>query len=253
MARLKVVNVFQGISGIPRDEYENSFYFQTASGDDVEGTFAEYATAAARVSNFYTGAGAGGLPSLSSYINLNIDAFVQLKVYDFFGATAGAHGDVDTGPPRAVYGYGGAAGGIGSTNGLPEEVALCLSYYSTSNTPRHRGRIYTGPFNRSALTANLASPPLGDLMTTLVTAGTRLSADGTSAQSTAGLGPIIPPSAVPSAVDGVNWMIRSRVGTGTPSAPVPTWERITKGWVDNGWDSQRRRRLAATSRVTFPS
>jgi hypothetical protein len=251
MARLKAVNILQGLSGIPRDQMENGFHFQTPSAVTAQGTPAEYATAAARVANFYTGAGPSGSASIGAYFSDAILTTATIKVYDYFGGSAGAS-DIDTGPPVAVFTYQVEPSQSGA-QGLPEEIALCLSYYSTSNTPRHRGRVYLGPWTVGAMTSAVEPRPVGGLTTTMVTAGTRLSADGTSAQSTGGLTPVIPASAVPAAVDGVNWYLRSRVGTGSSSSPVPAWERVMKGWVDNGWDSQRRRGVAATSRVTFPS
>jgi hypothetical protein len=39
------------------------------------------------------------------------------------------------------------------------------------------------------------------------------------------------------------WVVRSEV--------LADYQVITHGWVDNEWDSQRRRRLAATSRLTY--
>jgi hypothetical protein len=251
MARLKAVGILQGLSGIPRDQYENTFHFQTPSGDSAVGTQAEYATAAARVANFYTGASAGGGAGVAGYFSNAILTVATVKVYDYAGGAEGAS-DVDTGPPVFVASFIVEPSQSGA-QGLPEEIALCLSYYSTSNTPRHRGRIYLGPWADAVLTSAIEPRPSSGLLLAMVTAGTRLSADGTSAQSTGGLTPIIPATSVPAAVDGVNWYLRSRVGTGTPSSPVPSWERIEKGWVDNGWDSQRRRGVAASARVTFPS
>jgi hypothetical protein len=239
------------MSGIPRDEMENTFHFSTESASGVQATQAECATAAARVANFYTGASAGGGASIGAYMSEVLLLTASVKVYDYFGATEGVR-DLDLGPPVFVASFQ-RADELSGAQGMPEEVALCLSYYSTSNTARHRGRVYLGPWTIGATTVAAEPRPTPALLTSMVTAGTRLSADGTSAQSTGGLTPIIPPTAVPDAVNGVNWYLRSRVGTGSASAPVPAWERIQKGWADNGWDSQRRRRIVASSRTTFPS
>jgi hypothetical protein len=251
MSQLKVVIVFQGNSGIPKDEMENSFHFQTASGPGVEATQAEAATAASRISNFFDGAGAGGTPSIADYMSPMLLPTATYKVYDYFGGVVKPNGDVDTGPPMSVF-TGGAVSPAAS-EGLPEEVALCLSYWTTSNTARHRGRVYLGPLGMNAATTGLAEVrPNPAFMATMSTAGSRLVEPGTAAQSTGGIAPVIPSTPVPASVDGVNWYLRSRVGSGSAGAPVPKWEAVTAGWVDNEWDSQRRRRIAATSRVTFP-
>ena len=50
-------------------------------------------------------------------------------------------------PPvgQPVYVTGYAAGYAAGASG-PRDVALCLSYFAGSNTPRRRGRIYVGPW-----------------------------------------------------------------------------------------------------------
>jgi hypothetical protein len=249
MAQLRVSAVFQGQSGLAKDEYENGFHFSTPSGAGVAATQAECATAAARVANFYTGAAAGGGGGICAYMSGAINFTALMKVYDYFGGSGGSPGSPDLGPPKAVYSWSTL---ISLSNpGLPEEVALCLSYYSSSNTARHRGRLYLGPWGTNSFLGVEPRPGSG-LINAMKTAGSRLVADGTSAQSTGGLTAVTPVGTVPSAVDGVNWYLRSRVGSGSGSAPVPVWERVLKGWIDDEWDAQRRRRVEATSRVTFP-
>jgi hypothetical protein len=249
MARLKVVNVFQGASGLPKDEFENGFHFQTATGAAAAGTSAEYATAAARVMNFYgPGTELSASDKIVSYLSAYIENVATIKVYDYTGGAVGKDGEAITGPPAAVYTY--VPGILTDSIGYPSEVALCLSYFSLSNSARHRGRVYIGPF--SVVAEGPGSPGIAnpDLMTAMQMAGEFL-ADATTTPGTAGLTAVSPAGAVPAGIAGVNWMLRSNVGTGTKAAPAPTWEQVTHGWVDNEWDTQRRRRVVATARVTF--
>jgi hypothetical protein len=97
----------------------------------------------------------------------------------------------------------------------PREVALCLSYYAGLNRPRTRGRIYLGPF----ASGKMKLRPEADLIGDLIQFGQDLSAVG-------GLN--------------VDWSVYSPT-TGLNNA-------ITNLWVDNEWDTQRRRGLRPTSR-----
>jgi len=106
----------------------------------------------------------------------------------------------------------------GSSGSLPTEVALCLSYYGISNTKRNRGRIFIGPVQAGW---NDSSRPLVQLRTALLDLADRLSDVGTQS---------------------VDWQIVSRV--------AGTRQRIQEVWVDNAWDTQRRRGIAPTARST---
>ena len=98
---------------------------------------------------------------------------------------------------------------------LPDEVALALSFEGTKAAglpqARRRGRIFVGPLNAAAATQNR---PSSAFITAMVTAGTNLKAN--------------------------------TLGIGAGSF-VPT----NNGWVDNAFDTQRRRGVLSTSRGVF--
>lgn len=99
----------------------------------------------------------------------------------------------------------------------PRQVALCLSYYADRNLPRHRGRIYLGPWDTTDLWATSAQ-------VNAVMALPQLLAD---------LGGV-----------NVDWSLWS------PTTQTHT--RIDHAWCDNSWDIIRSRKLAASSpRVTW--
>lgn len=98
----------------------------------------------------------------------------------------------------------------------PGEVALCLSFRGARNLPRHRGRIFLGPL-RNGYTG--AYRPISDLQDQLVTLAQGLSDLGSPA---------------------VDWQVVSRVGG--------TRERVQHVWIDNEWDTQRRRGALPTTR-----
>jgi hypothetical protein len=105
---------------------------------------------------------------------------------------------------------------VGGGSPGPREVALCLSFYSERNLPRSRGRLYIGPW---ATTVMQERPDAGtrDIVAELVPGLT-------------GLG----------GVD-VDWCIYSRVDD--ELKPVTDW------WVDDSWDTQRRRGHEPTART----
>lgn len=114
---------------------------------------------------------------------------------------------------------------------MPEEVALCSSFKGDPPaTARRRGRVYIGPLNTRGLLADIAGetgparPVQG--FTQIIAKAFKGFASAMSAA-------------------GFVWCIQSEA-TGTP-VYVP----VKAGWVDNAWDTQRRRGVDATSRFTW--
>lgn len=127
------------------------------------------------------------------------------------------------GSPFGVYPF--TLGATTSTASLPDEVALCTSFASVvppgGRPGRHRGRIYMGPFVSGFNTAD--GRPSDILVERLVAATNQLALDLIDA--------------------GVALSVWSRVDKAT--------RPVVRGWVDNAWDTQRRRGVAATGRVTW--
>jgi hypothetical protein len=125
--------------------------------------------------------------------------------------------DMDVPEPRVPLATRTAVPNMGSEGSGPSEVALCLSFFATSNTPRRRGRLYIGPFFQGAMTQR----PSTALRTEI----------GNLAGALANLG----------GVD-VDWMQYS------PTNLVAN--KVTDWWVDNEWDTIRSRGLKGTLRTT---
>lgn len=112
-----------------------------------------------------------------------------------------------------------------SGNPLPTECAIVASFQG-SRTPgfeqaRRRGRVYLGPLGSGT---NDAGRPGSGIVAGIVTAMENFR------------------DAV-NAISGHSWCVWSTVD----QEAVP----ITSGWVDNAWDTQRRRGLERTSRNTW--
>lgn len=107
--------------------------------------------------------------------------------------------------------------GLSPVSTLPREIALCLSYYSERNTARRRGRLFIPiPFKYSAAAAR----PTTAVMNALLALGDQLSGIGGA---------------------DVDWSVYSRT--------TNALHKVSNVWVDDEWDTQRRRGLRAITRV----
>lgn len=111
---------------------------------------------------------------------------------------------------------------LGGSGTGPTEVALCLSYATTDNPdsslPRRRGRIYLGPLS---LLNVLDERPSNALIQELLTFGEDLASIGTAGNTT--------------------WLMLSRADN--------SYHKIESIWMDNAWDTQRRRGSRPNLRV----
>jgi hypothetical protein len=192
--------------GLPRDAFENVWHFTTGSTGGVVG---DVPLIGAELGTFYN--------HIEQYLSPVIGTPVTVKVYD--------EDDVLT--PRPLLGQYtfGFSGGNGFT-AVPEEIALCMSYYAAQNLKGSRGRLYLGPLAVSAF----------DNSTTEGGNGVRPAAAFRSAIATAAKALINTASPV--------WCVRV-------SKPAVAYLPITAGWIDDEWDGQSRRRLAATTRTKY--
>jgi hypothetical protein len=259
---------FQDASGLSKDRFENYFHF---IGAGATPTSAESSLCIGRIGDFYSGTTIG-TTRVGMFMASSISRTVSVKVYNEDSGTRGtgskkAHTYV-AGVPRPVMTSGTfQLPATGGAQDLPEEVALCLSYYSTSNAPRHRGRVYIGPLNTSVLTELVNPRPSDPVLQCWVDAGSRLALQTGASITTAdhfdiewfdpALG-IIPPTFLPvehatttSTAAMPTWCVKSSGGTDASKTGVVVYEPVLHGWADNEWDVERRRRVEASARIAF--
>lgn len=110
---------------------------------------------------------------------------------------------------------------------LPRECAIVLSFQGARSAgfpqARRRGRIFTGPYNT---TANTTGRPAAGIITALSTAGATFKSNVEAITGGAHSWTI--------------WSVANQEGV-----------HVDNGWVDNAWDTQRRRGDEVTSRTTF--
>lgn len=119
-------------------------------------------------------------------------------------------------PPLAIVVHPG--GGSPTTSFAPRDVALCLSFFAGVNSPRRRGRLYI-PMN--FVPGSLGLRP-------------------TSAQRSSVAAFV--PALTTGYPTSVKWAVYSRRDGAT--FPVTDW------FVDDEWDTQRKRGLRSTTRTT---
>jgi hypothetical protein len=205
--------ILDGVSGLPEDRFVTTYAF--GSQDGGAASDAALDTIAAGLEAMWTDTYPGGTNPLDYYLGPVVNSPARVNLYRL--------GD-DT--PREPTEYTFAIS-PGMSAPFPNEVALCLSFFATRNLPRRRGRIYFGP---TGVGAQAGSPftagdsrPVPLLMTTLLNAGKLLR------DYALGLYP---------------WAVLSQVdGQLRP---------VTDLWVDNAWDTQRRRGVDPSTRFTDP-
>lgn len=214
----RVLLVFQNANGLPEDRYITTWCFSTAGGFD-EGDHDFYAARLNDFINLPIGAGSPVSLFLGSQVSRAVGA-AKVITYDLGeGVPRTPHTTTFTVDPTATTGD--------FLKPLPAEVALCLSMKTATNGPRGMGRVYIGPFNAGALNASPESGesrPAVNLRDALTLGAGRLLDEVEASSRT--------------------WCVLSQTdGVARP---------ITGGFVDNAFDTQRRRGLLASSRVIWP-
>lgn len=213
---LRIQFVGHGPSLLPEDRVVNTFHFHNAGVTYPTGRDACVAAVAA----FYNGVFAGD--QLGAHISAWVQRDAELRIYNLEDPP-GARVPIINGLTLS-----GAVGG-----GLPEEVAIVLSLRGAPPVNgRRRGRLYIGPLSNGTNTyvaASVSTP-----------ARPNMSAAGI-AQQLVNRANALEDAAVAA---NVPWCIRSTV-------PSENFVPIVDGFVDNAFDTQRRRGPDTTARIEW--
>lgn len=202
-------------SGLPRDDIVNTWAFSGA-GLATEALAEE---AVNRLGSFYA-ADIGG-QTVSGWLagDLLEPNGLQFSVYEI----------TDPEPRAPIFEQLNTVITYSSAAPLPEEVACCLSFQADPNSgqsqARRRGRVYLGPLIASAAVQVGSDGPVrpsSTLVGTLLDHATAL-LDASDAE--------------------MHWSVWSRT--------AGAFYRVTNGWVDNAFDTQRRRGADPTARSSF--
>lgn len=181
------------------------------------------------VEDFYTRNDADPTNTVSAFLSPRIrrDVPALVKIYDDNAPDIG--GPIHTGsfPLTAPL----------SNVALPEEVAVCASFHAEPVLGLRKsstsGRVFIGPLNDAAQTPSSGGRPDGAIIQALIAAMQELH-DASS-----------------NAVDEHRWSIYSRTADERLDWDGPTEFPVIGGFVDNAFDTQRRRGLDPSTRSTW--
>lgn len=213
-----VQHSFMQYTGLARDQIINTFHFIRAEAGD-----GDPAALCAAVRDFFIvgtdGFSGTSLVGLYYSSSINVNPAV-VKAYKLT--------DAKPRPIVAQLSYQPATGSLDLT--LPTEVAFCLSYHvvpGVGPVGRNRGRIYLGPLNGAALGAD-GRPA--------IPFATKARAKGQALFDAA-------------FALGFQWCVYSPTKT-TEAGGTPIGAVIGSLTTDDAWDTQRRRGLDPTEKVT---
>lgn len=216
MAAARAMTVFQGASLLPEDRFVNTFHFDTSAPEDFDVLKLEIVTLMA---DFWATQHNGS--ALRDFISPYVVS-IAIQVYDMELPPHAREPHVDT---LSV------SGTAQSVPGLPEEVSVCVTLEGAAPvTPRRRGRFYLGPLNSSTnvLVPGSTTDPARPNITGAQSVGFVAAAACTQ---------------LATQVD-VPWCIRS-------TRPAENYVRIVGGYVDNAFDTQRRRGPDSSDRLVW--
>jgi hypothetical protein len=201
----------------------NTFHFAKAAVTD-NFTFIQE-----MVEDFYTRANAPNPQMVSQFLSPRIrrDVPATLRIYD----------DNALDPTGPVHEGSFPLLGALDNRGMIEEVALCASFHATPIAGVRKqstsGRVYLGPLNHAAQELNTGRPS-SNFLDVLRLAMIELNAASNS-----------------SAVGGHKWVVYSPTLDKSLAYTGPTDFPVVGGFVDNAFDTQRRRGLDPSTRVTW--
>ena len=203
--------IFQGSSGLAEDRFVNTFVFRN---DQEVGTSTMWDRVYAALEDFYFEIPPGATAPLWSFFGDNFISAFEVRVYDLAEAT-----------PRTPHVVERTAALPNNTPiSLPFEVAACLSLRTSLRTARGRGRIYLGPLNAGALVEDaVAGPILGQTFRDTAVAAAERLRQGNGQE--------------------ITWHVLSQADA-TPRG-------VVGGYVDDAFDTQRRRGQKPSVRTTF--
>lgn len=210
-------------SGLARDQIVNTFHFKKTGAGQVGQT--DYDALNIALLHFYTSVPVGATwDPVSKWIGRSVSRDTDACAVKYY--------DLGTTPPRvpSVMPFSFPSFQGSSDDSLPREVALCLSFKAvTKPGPRGKGRVYIGPLRKAVAVdgAGFTPMPSNAIQETLSGAALRLLDESAAAN--------------------LPWQVNSKMDTAQHMHTVTSW------WIDNEFDTQRRRGARPTARVAGPS
>lgn len=210
------------VSNIPADAVVNTFYFDQDDNGILPDPSESYSSVMSKLTTFYQAIDGVVYPA-------TVGSTATVRIYDMRDPE-----------PRVVRHTATIALTPSAGGSYPGEVAICLSFAATptSGTPaaRLRGRVYLGP-----VTTTAGATEANHVM---VASATRTAiANAASALAT-------PTDPGGDPVSSLSWAIYSPTLDSVGSID-DAFNDVQSGWIDNAFDTQRRRGTKATARTTW--
>lgn len=210
------------LSGLDRDVSINVFHFLIADGNWEDASLA----AGLELSAFYNtiwDLDTDGDWSVADFIGSVVDRSADACKIQYYGAQAD--------PQVLLFEERFTLGGdVAAAGTLPLESSICASFTATPGgvvpKGRRRGRVYIGPLTAGAMVSIVGGGAVVPFVNPIIAEVLVRSMEQMAGESTEAI-----------------WAIYSR-------AADAAFE-VTGGWVDNELDTQRRRQLEASSRVSW--
>lgn len=208
-------------SALPEDAVQNTWYF-----DDDDDPVAGFEDTAGWISSMLT----TFYQAIDGMFSPAVAGTVQLKMYDMRDPE-----------PRVAKATDTITITPGPGAGCVAEQAICLSFAATpvSGQPpaRRRGRVYLGPVNTDAQSFLNAQQRVGASWRTAITDAAEVMAGGILHPGSPGLR--------------CHWAIFSPATRAGGASLEDSFNDVVSGWVDDAFDTQRRRGPRPTTRTTF--
>jgi len=222
MANFLTDVILRATDGVPADNVVNTFAWTASSLSALQ------AVTTAAIPSFYNGTHSPGTAPISDFISSAVSRASNAIEVRYYDITTHLDGSPHGSPVASEFFT--LSGGEAAT-ALPSEVSLVLSYHSaygsaveesggTRPRARLRGRCYIGPLTFATIASDTGRPTTA-FMNTLLGAGESFMALGSAP-----------------------WSVWSRM-----NAAMTT---VSNLFVDNAFDTQRRRGPKASTRVSFP-
>jgi hypothetical protein len=217
MTTLRCIVTQDSANSIPADISTNTWHFLSSAGDPLD----DAGEIIDRLAAFY-----GAIDGL---LSSRLAGTGTMKIYD-----------LEENPPRAPIVTTTNVFVPGTDPGLPNEVAIALSYHaaaiSGTNRARRRGRIFLGPWTTAVL-----GSAAGDAIVDAGAAGAIAAAAETLQEANAG--------------SSCKWAVFSPTTAGaepwSSGALIASTFEVVGGYVDNAFDTIRSRGSAPSDRSTF--
>lgn len=246
----RVQAIHAHVNGLPRDSFVNTFHAYRTGGDVDRGDALDVAEA---VRDFYTVNVTGETEAMMDQFSDVVATTGHSVKVSIIDEATGVNVDGEGADPveELAFDHTGRAD-AGARTGYPSEVAVCISYRSGAEggvpARRRRGRIYFGPvFAAIGVEGTSQVPQIPSTFRDFC-----LQAADDLFERLAGLGSTY------------RWCVYSRPYEGRAAGSVPgkPWlgaiaarpgatYPITSFWMDNAFDTQRRRGERATTRTTI--